>query len=298
MLVITMEVYNIQLLQPRKRYKWMMTELKSKGHSTEVLRRLNRVRVHQQVLFLSDVLGASVKSLHRKYLKQIGVGGHWSTFLFPKEKPPRKDFRLWKQEIAQLIPAGGIMDRLRNFKAPPQKIWEWRLDNEDTRLLHIKGGVMDLYKLSQVRRYATTPNQRTQVQIAIPKENVGQYCTIREVAPEVIAVVSHMDPPPSPLKHDSFLDVLIEWGCTWMWDSMLLVGKYDWIKKAIAHRSCVAVTDGSYMRKLYPNECSTTLIFECTNTTGRLIGSFPETTVSENSYQGKLLGFMAIHLNL
>ena len=44
---ITVEVCNIPLLQPRKRDKWMMMELKRKGHSTEYLRRLNRVRVHR-----------------------------------------------------------------------------------------------------------------------------------------------------------------------------------------------------------------------------------------------------------
>ena len=168
------------------------------------------------------------------------------------------------------------MDRLGNFKAPPHKIWEWILDNEYTRLLHIKGEVMDVYKTSQVGLYATTPNRWTRVQIAIPAENVGQYCTIREVAPTVIAVLSHTNPPPLPLKHDSFLDVLIELGCTWMWDSMVLVGKYDWIEKAIDNRSCVEVTNGSYMRELYPNFCSTAFIFECTDGTGRLIGSFPE----------------------
>ena len=64
----------------------------------------------------------------------------------------------------------------------------------------------------------------------------------------------------------------------------MLVGKDDWIEKAIANHSCVAVTDGSYMRELYPNVCSTAFIFECTDGTGRLIGLFPETTVSENGY--------------
>ena len=79
---------------------------------------------------------------------------------------------------------------------------------------------------------------------------------------------------------------------------MVLVGKDNWIEKAIANCSCVAVTDGSYMRELYPNVCSTAFIFECTNGTVRLIGSFPETTVSENAYQGELLGLMAIHFIL
>ena len=131
---------------------------------------------------------------------------------------------------------------------------------------------MDMYKPLQVGSYATTPNRWTQVQIDTNTAKVGQYCTIREVDPAVIAVLSHTDPPPSPLKHDSFLDVLTEWGCTWMWDSMVLVGKYDWIEKATANRSCVAVTNGSYMRELYPNVCSTAFIFEFTDGTGRLIG--------------------------
>ena len=101
----------------------MIMELKRKGPSTEDIHRLNRVRVHQQVLFLSDVLGASVKSLDRKYLKQRVVGEQWSTFQFPKERPPRKDFWLWQQAITQVILAGGIMDRLGSFKELGHKVW-------------------------------------------------------------------------------------------------------------------------------------------------------------------------------
>ena len=111
--------------------------------------------------------------------------------------------------IAQLILAEKIMDRLGNFKVPPHKIWELRLGNEDTRLLHIKGEVIDVYKLSQVGFYATAPNLWTRLRIDIPTTNVRHYCTIIEVAPAVIAVLSHMNPSPSPLKHDSFLDILI-----------------------------------------------------------------------------------------
>ena len=81
---ITVEVCNILLLQPIKRDKLMMMELKRKEHSTEDLRRLNIVRVQQQVLFLSDILGASGKSLDKKYMKKRGVGEQWSTFRFPK----------------------------------------------------------------------------------------------------------------------------------------------------------------------------------------------------------------------
>ena len=52
------------------------------------------------------------------------------------------------------------------------------------------------------------------------------------------------------------------------------------------------------MRKLYPNVYSAYFIFEFTNGTGKLIGLFPETTVSANPYRGELLGLMSIHLIL
>ena len=50
------------------------------------------------------------------------------------------------------------MDRLSSFKEPGYKVWYWILDNYKTRLLHIKGEVMDIYKSSRVRQYATTSN--------------------------------------------------------------------------------------------------------------------------------------------
>ena len=78
-----------------------------------------------------------------------------------------------------------------------------------------------------------------------------------------------------------------------MWDSMVLIGEDDWTEKDIANCPCVAVTYGSYMRELYPNVCSTAFIFECTDGTGRIIGSLPETIVSANAYLGELLGLMS-----
>ena len=41
---------------------------------------------------------------------------------------------------------------------------------------------------------------------------------------------------------------------------------------------------------------SDAFIFECANSNGILIVSLPETTVSANTYRGKLLGLMAIYL--
>jgi hypothetical protein len=60
----------------------------------------------------------------------------------------------------------------------------------------------------------------------------------------------------------------------------------------------VAVTDGSYIKQLYPNICSAAFILECLKGRGRIVGSFKEATSATSAYRGKLLGLMAIHLLL
>jgi hypothetical protein len=60
----------------------------------------------------------------------------------------------------------------------------------------------------------------------------------------------------------------------------------------------VAVTDGSYIRELYPNLCSAAFVLECAKGQGQMIGSFSESLTVANAYRGELQGLMAIHLIL
>jgi hypothetical protein len=60
----------------------------------------------------------------------------------------------------------------------------------------------------------------------------------------------------------------------------------------------IAITDGSYMRELFPHLNSAAFVLECTKGRGRLMGSFTEHTMNACSYRGELLGLMAIHLIL
>jgi hypothetical protein len=71
-----------------------------------------------------------------------------------------------------------------------------------------------------------------------------------------------------------------------------------WLDHAIVEGTLVAVTDGSYIRELYPNLCSTAFILDCSAGRGRVYGSFSETLLAANAYRGELLGLMAIHLIL
>ena len=62
---------------------------------------------------------------------------------------------------------------------------------------------------------------------------------------------------------------------SWMWDSLRLVWDEKCIDESIADNSCMAVTDGSYIKELHPNICSAAFMFECSKGRGKLVGSFP-----------------------
>ena len=94
---------------PRKADKWIMQLFVRAGFNKEDLLRLNRVCVHQHVLFISCVLGASGKSVDKKYMTKRKPEEKWSTLRFPKENPPNKDFQLWRIALRQIVPAGGIL---------------------------------------------------------------------------------------------------------------------------------------------------------------------------------------------
>ena len=79
---------------------------------------------------------------------------------------------------------------------------------------------------------------------------------------------------------------------------MSVTGGTECIQHSIADGSLVAVTDGLYIRELYPNLCSAAFVIECSKGQGRIVGSFSERLDVANAYQGELLGLMAIHLIL
>ena len=93
---IRVEVRNVEVSPPRTGDKWLNQALIDAGYRVDELIRLNRVRIHQQVLFLSDVLNANGRSVDLKYTDDC-VGRRWSSFSFPIETPTEQNFQLWNE---------------------------------------------------------------------------------------------------------------------------------------------------------------------------------------------------------
>ena len=86
-----------------------------------------------------------------------------------------------------------------------------------------------------------------------PQENCGKLCTVETVAQGKKVIVSQVSGAKEQTMPTTILEVLEEWGCTWMWKSLRLVGDDNWLEESIEAGTCVAVTDDSYIREWYPN---------------------------------------------
>jgi hypothetical protein len=83
-----------------------------------------------------------------------------------------------------------------------------------------------------------------------------------------------------------------------MWDNIQWEGNDNWMADSIREGTCIAVTNGSYMKKLYIDILSAAFVIECSRGRGRIWGSFPEVSRCACSYRRELVGLMAIHLIL
>jgi hypothetical protein len=173
------------------------------------------------------------------------------------------------------------------------KKWEWRVNTEEKYLMHYTNSGMDVYEPA-----SDSARKWRRIYEGCDAEIVGLPCSVRDGGPNNVKVLVVGGEPDAVTIPESFLDILREWGNTWMWKSLRLVGDDDWLVDAIREGTCIAVTDGSYIRELYPDLCSCAFVLECTKGRGRIFGSFPEQSKRACAYRGELLGLMAIHLIL
>ncbi len=138
--------------------------------------------------------------------------------------------------------------------------------------------VMDVYEPSLVRNYANWPNCWMRSRIDVPQVDQDEICSMKDVALAVKSIISHSPRPPIQASPTTFWEVVRGWGNTWMWDNLSITGDLDLIAASIADNSCIAVTDGSYMKELYPYLNSAAFVLECSKGRGRLMGSFMEQT--------------------
>jgi hypothetical protein len=80
---------------PQWEEKFLMLVFMERGHSREALIWFNQVRLHLQIIFLSDILLASGQRIDSTVLQHWKLGVNHSTKKWQMEEPTESDFALW-----------------------------------------------------------------------------------------------------------------------------------------------------------------------------------------------------------
>ncbi len=296
---IRLVVNNTALSPPRERDMFFMAALPRHSFTPGELLAINRIRIHQQVLYLSDILDANGKNVDGRYRHIRDPSSQWSNFLWPKVFLDRKDLAIWRQVLDTIAPLQRIQDRLGKWTAPTHKRWTWTMDDNTNQLYHDTGEGIDRYSLPpgdqpQHRWYHYTLSERNATLPPFP-----HLAQVRWASPTSVRLM-HVEAPhrPPAQNHTDFRAVLADWGGTWMWEHTTLVGQPSWIAMAIRNNTLMAATDGSYMRHLAQDSCAAAFVLECSRGSGKFTGVFAVSGKASNAYRGELLGLLAVHLVL
>jgi hypothetical protein len=307
-----LQLNTIKLRPPREGDRFFMVAVEAANFPSKEKEIINRVRLHQGVVYESDVFEVDGRHIDERYKRLRKQGERWSEYLFPKQKIPASHLRLWKQVLLQLAPGGRRPTSLGKFVTPSHKIWDFLYDPEyDVVLKRVPEETegMVLYEKEDGEMRGSGRTKYLPGETVFPSHQMHN-CSVKQSADGSVRIRASCPPVQESTTPECFLDVLKDWGCTWMWKDLKITSSIGtglhstltdggaWLYEAVEDNTLVGVTDGSYIREICPHLCSAAVILECTKGRGRLVLSFPEQCLQANAYRGELLGLMALHLLL
>jgi hypothetical protein len=207
----------------------------------EELRRLNRVRVSMQLLFMSDVLTASGNKISLEVLSCRPRGEAWSRMRWPNKQPTTSDMELWKNAMRSICPSQCSNTGVRRFIGQTRQVWKWYWNTDKSTLYPTNGNGCSEEVFVMGRK-----SNRFHYSHSQSCELLNTVCSVQPTLEgehwRLLSTAQTADVNPTPTM---FFEVLESWGNTWLWDNMSMSGGTEWIHQSILDGSLVAVTNGS-----------------------------------------------------
>ena len=293
---IYLEYQNLTL--PRRGDVMLVTLFLDKGATGRKLISLNRCRLANQLLYLSDMVSANGRRLEKALTLPPTDDTRCSRFNFPREEPTDEDWIVWLEFWAQVTDAGGLLRQpLGQWLAPTHRIWHWFYDATTDVVTQVLDDRSNYYHLSATatRTRGGQRYERIQTGPVGPPAGVPVSVTV-ETTRYIIRHEVGGELATSPTQPDNFWAFLRSWGGEWMWNSIEDENQdLTWLVDALRNNTALLVTDGSYDRKKAPHTSGAGWIICCTRAHNMLRGSFYETSPSASAYRGELLGLVALH---
>jgi hypothetical protein len=118
-----LQLNTIKLWPPRDDDRFfLMAAVEAAGFRVKEQEIINRVRLHQEVVYKLYVFTVDGRHIDERYKRLRKQEERWSKYLFPKQKIPSSHLRLWKQVLLQLAPGDRRPTNLGKYNHPSHKI--------------------------------------------------------------------------------------------------------------------------------------------------------------------------------
>jgi hypothetical protein len=168
------------------------------------------------------------------------------------------------------MPRGRLQRKLGRFTGTSHKQWQWRLFSGRGRLYRLNGNTMGVYARVKTSCVTRRSNRWLKTCQGIPRRARGEICLVLVVGTSKATILFSVKYFPPTQTSTYFWEALKKWDRAWLWNNLRWVGDDGWIAAAIANNPCIAVTDGLYMKEIYPGIQSAALVLECTGGSGWL----------------------------
>ena len=291
------------LPMPRVNDECIMESCVETGIRGSALIGINRVRKHQEALFLSDIVTADGRKIDPSYVgdwtstQEYQLGKHRSQFEFGRECPTPADWEAWSRywnEQCNNSQFHILPSFLGGWRAPSPRIWRAFYDEDEDMLEVLSDDRGVLYFIKENRRYV----ERASDKAAIPRGIPATVEWLTDGRAKLKHYTGQQVVESEPKGKSSFLEHLKSFGGTWMWKDLRMEADPSWVAESLKNGTLVCVTDGSFNRSVDPDICSAGWIIQCRETEKRIVGTVLERSESAGSYRGELVGMLAIKLFL
>jgi endonuclease/exonuclease/phosphatase family metal-dependent hydrolase len=304
---IVLEMQYTQIPKPRENDSTIMNCMVELGVRGAKLISVNRVRLAQESLFLSDITTANGKKLESQLLNtwwketyEGELGKHRSTLSYGRAAPTAQDWKEWKKSLKKLgSNTLSLHEPLGRWINPTTRKWRHML-NTDTQEI-------EEHTDDRIYVYAHDfeSNDRTSIHTPVGTLDEPSPNTIPVNVSEAAGQKIKLDYRGTPLhkaqdgqEQMTFLERLCSKGGDWMWKSIKGAEDLSWVLDALERGSLYCVSDGSYLKRIAPHTCSAAWVIYCAETRKWCKGELVEHSIWANSYRGEQLGMLAIHLLL
>ena len=119
---------------PREGDDFIMQVILRAGYSTHEVKRINRVRVSMQVLFMSDILTASGHMIKTEILSPRPRDETKSNMRWPNEHPTPSNITLWRNAMRAICPSRCLGQGVGRFITQTHRIWKGHWNSDESTL--------------------------------------------------------------------------------------------------------------------------------------------------------------------